>query len=186
MTTPSSSISTTISELPQVAPNITTITPDTFTPDPDAIKDPTAPLDPDNEALKALGQPYKRQDGTWSDGGTDSNAGNGTFRVGWTGNATIQKRRWALQLSLSHSISPMDIIEIMHSLIKKAKAGDRHCAETVLKYSVGDPVTMELMQRMKALEQAAGINGATPTDAKQDAEALEIVRTLKIAESTVA
>lgn len=149
--------------------------------------DPEAPIDGEHAALSQLGEPFKRANGTWSDGGTDTHTPNGHFRKDWTkAMSNSQNRRWLLQLALTRCCNVIDIIEIMGSLMRKAKGGDRHCAELVLKYVVGDPVTMELMQRMHTLEAAAGLKGQAPTDIKADQEALEITKTLKLAEASVA
>ena len=149
--------------------------------------DPTAPIDGEHAALQQLGEPFKCANGTWSDGGTDTHTPNGHFRKDWTkAMSNSQNRRWLLQLALTRCCNVVDIIEIMSTLMRKAKGGDRHCAELVLKYVVGDPVTMELLQRMQALEVAAGLKGQAPTQIAQDQEAIEITKTLKLAEAQVA
>lgn len=147
--------------------------------------DPEAPFDPSHLDLKELGLPYKRADGTWTDGGTDTHAGTGGFRKGWTNNHQSQKR-WLLQETLIRTVTLADIQEIISAMMTKAKKGDKPAAELVLAYTVGDPVTMELMHRMQLLEQAAGLKAGGQADAKADAEANSIVRELKLAGEKVA
>lgn len=149
--------------------------------------DPKAPYDADHSAMKRIGEPYKCVDGTWSDGGTDTHLTNGQFRKDWTNSMkSSQNRRWLLQMALTRCCNVVDVIQIMTAMMDKARAGDRHCAELVLKYVVGDPVTLELMQRLHQLEQQAGIKGGGVTTDKADQEAIEITKTLRLAESAIA
>lgn len=145
------------------------------------------PLDEEQAAYQKVNQPYKQRNGEWSDGGNDTHDRSGKPRSGWKGtNSTIQKRRWLLTLALSQSVGLCDVLDIMNSMVKKAKGGDRHCAELVLKYTIGDPVTMELLQRMQVLESAAGLKGQAPTDVAADEQATEILRVIKAQETRVA
>jgi len=145
------------------------------------------PLDAEHLVLKQINQPYKDTQGLWSDGGTDTHVGNGGHRNQFAcSNQNASRHRWLLQQAMGLCVKIPTIVAIMDSLIKTAQAGDRHCAELVLKYSVGDPVTMELLQRMHVLETAAGLKGQAPVDTKADTEATELVKVLKLAESQVA
>lgn len=150
------------------------------------VEETTDALDDTQQALKLLGQPYKRADSTWSDGGTDTHLPNGSFRKGWNTDKSGSNKRWLLQMALLKSVDVIDVLEIMTKMMSKAKGGDRHCAELVLKYVVGDPVTMELMQRMQVLEQAAGVKaGPSQSSGDEDTKAVEITKTLKLRAASV-
>ncbi len=59
-----------------------------------------------------------------------------------------------LRAALFHAVSTGDIKEVVGALIDKAKGGDVAAAKLVLQYTLGDPQSLDLVEKIERMEFA--------------------------------
>lgn len=146
------------------------------------------PLDSVHEVLRAEGKAYKTKSGVWTDGGTDDHIPNGTPRAKWKGIAPLEtlvlSKRHQLATAIAAMIGIHDIAEIFAAQLARAKTGDRFSAELILKYTVGDPIMVETLQRLRMLEAAAGMRNAE-VETREDENTNSMVLSLRAKEDAL-
>lgn len=65
----------------------------------------------------------------------------------------------ALRAAALSEITPNKVRLMMNAMVKKALKGNVAAAELVLRYSIGPSVNYDLLERLRAIERAAGLDG---------------------------
>lgn len=70
----------------------------------------------------------------------------------------------SLRAALLSEVTPVKIRLIANSLLRRALDGDTKAAELLLKYSIGPAIALDLVERLKVIEAAAGIGSEDEFD----------------------
>ena len=94
-----------------------------------------------------------------STNGDNGRSGHGRFAPGNPGGPgnPYARRVARLRAALLRTVGPADIDAIAQGLIKAAKDGDVAAARLLLSYCIGEPVGLDLLARIEALETQTGV-----------------------------
>jgi len=59
-----------------------------------------------------------------------------------------------LRAALMRAVTPLDVQEIIDSLVRAAKAGDINAARIILERTLGKPLEADIIERLETLESA--------------------------------